>query len=255
MFRTALILAFTLAALPVTAAAPSGFKEARFQGNSPTVKKGEVTFSVKPGQCSKKKYGDGRGESDCANGNIRSQITNRKHARMGTTIEYAAEIWVQPGFRYDKGNTPRSKLTIMEWQRIDTIKNHLFMLHLDGNGVNFENKRCFSASNFGQWVPFKMQVKWSKGNDGFLRVFCDGRQVYELLGENALPPACGTPAKSQCDPSKMNYRPPVQWEVGPKLNGFGMVYAQFGLPSPFRPFRAEGLTMKMRNLYYGKIRK
>lgn len=236
------------------AGAPSGFKEARFQGNSPVVKGKEVTFSIKPGQCSKKSYGDGRGESDCKNGNIRSQITNRKHARLGTVIEYAADIWVEPGFRYSKGSEARSKLTIMEWQRINTIKNHLFMLHLDSSGAKFENKSCFSSKQFGSWVSFKMQVKWSKNDDGFLRVFCNGRKVYELIGQNAIPPACGTPAKRQCALDKINTRPPVQWEVGPKLNGFGTVYAQFGLPSPFRPFRQQGLTMKMRSLYYGKLR-
>lgn len=245
------VVSLTSAAM---AGAPSGFREAKFQGNAPTVKRGEVTFSLKPGQCSPKLYGDGRGESDCRNGQIRSQITNRKHARLGRAIEYAADIWIMPGFRYHKGNAPRSKLTIMEWQRIDTIKNHLYMLHLDSRGARFEDKTCFPASQFGAWVSFRMQVKWSNEADGYLRVFCGGRLVYELTGPNAVPPDCGTRAKEQCKLELINLRPPVQWEVGPKLAGFGTVYAQFGLPSPFRPFPQSGLTMKMRNLYYGRIR-
>ena len=67
LFLSALII---LLSTPLHARAPNGFKEATFQGRSPAYDKAVVTFSLLPGDCSPKKYGDGRGESDCANGKI-----------------------------------------------------------------------------------------------------------------------------------------------------------------------------------------
>jgi hypothetical protein len=246
------ILIFFIAP-PAFADAPRGFSEATFQGSKPKVSGGEVTFTLLAGQCSSKDYGDGRGESDCKNGNIRSRINANNHAKLGQTMEYSLDMWIQPGFRYSKGNEPRSKLTIMEWQRIYTIKNHIYVLHLDSSGgVKFEDKTCFSAKQFGQWVKFNMRVKWSKEDDGFMEVLCDGKRIFALQGQNAIPPGCGTKAKQQCQLDKMDLRHPIQWQVGPKLNGFGTVYKQFGKTSPFRPWPKDGLVMKVRNLYYGR---
>ena len=256
MIRLLITLVIISFAHPAFAGAPRGFKEATFQGSSPKTSAGEVTFTLLPGQCSSKKYGDGRGESDCKNGNIRSRINAKKHAKLGQTMEYSLDKWVQPGFRYSKGNSPRSKLTIMEWQRINTIKNHIYVLHLDSSGgVKFENETCFPAKQFGQWVTFKMRVKWSKNDDGFMEVLCDRKRIFALQGQNAIPPACGTEAKQQCQLDKMDLRPPIQWQVGPKLNGFGTVYKKYGRKSPFRPWPETGLVMKVRNLYYGRPKK
>ncbi len=246
----AVLCAFFAFSTLAVADAPRGFKEARFQGNSPKVSGGEVTFTLMPGACSASLYGDGRGESDCKNGNIRSRINATKHAKLGQTREYSLDIWIEPGFRYNKGRPVRSKLTLMEWQRIDTIKNHLYMLHLDSSGgAKFEDKTCFTPAEFGQWVTFTMRVKWSKDDDGGLEVLCNGRRIYALAGQNAIPPGCGTEAKQQCHLDKIDLRPPIQWQIGPMLNGYGTVYKQFGFSSPFRPWPESGLTMKVRNLY------
>lgn len=239
----------------VTSGSPSGFKETKFQGSSPKLSGGELTYTLMPGQCSAKLYGDGRGESDCKNGAIRSRITNTKYARLGQTMEYSVDFWIQPGFRYNKGRPPRSKLTIMEWQRINTIKNHIYMMHLDSTGAKFEDKLCFSSKKFGQWVNFKMNVRWSKKDDGFIDVFCDGKHIYALRGQNAIPPGCGTEAKSQCHLDKIDLGPPIQWQIGPHLSGYGMNHKNYGFDSPFRAWPKSGLTMKTRNHYYSRPRK
>lgn len=254
LLTTTVLLLFSFA-VPGFADAPRGFKEATFQGSSPKLNGGEVTFTLLPGQCSSKQYGDGRGESDCKNGNLRSRINAKEYAKLGQTMEYSLDLWIQPGFRYNKGNRPRSKLTVMEWQRINTIKNHIYTVHLDSSGgVKFEDKTCFSPAQFGQWVTLKMRVKWSKKDDGAMEVLCNGKRIFALQGQNAIPPGCGTKAKQQCHLDKMDLRPPIQWQVGPKLNGYGTVYKQFGKKSPFRPWPEAGLTMKVRNLYYGRLR-
>ncbi len=253
---TMLVLLPLYFTVPVSADTPKGFKEATFQGSSPKLNGNEVIFTLLPGQFSSKNYGDGRGESDCKNGNIRSQINAKKYAKLGQTVEYSLDFWIEPGFRYSKGNVPRSKLTLMEWQRINTIKNHIYVLHLDSSGgAKFEDRTCFPPSRFGRWVSFKMRVKWSKNNDGFMEVFCEGKRIFALNGQNAIPPACGTKAKQQCHLDKMDLRPPIQWQVGPKLNGYGTAYKQSGKKSPFRPWPKDGLTMKVRNLYYGRPKK
>lgn len=256
-----LLLSFVLMALlPASAAGaagmPAGFQEAKFQGRSPKHEDGIVSFTLLNGDCSKKDYGDGRGESDCRNGNLRSQIHTSKKQKLGNTYEYSMDIWIDPAFGYAAYGQPRSPLLIAEWQRINTIKNHMYELHLDTmRGVQFEDKNCFGREGFGEWHRFTMTVKWSKRNDGFLRVTCDDKLVYELAGQQtAVPPLCGEQVKLQCVPKLQNLRQPVQWQVGPKLGGFGVEHKKYGMPSPFRTFPESGLQMKVRNLYYGPPR-
>lgn len=259
VYRLLSVMVFLLT-LPLAAHAgkpPSGFEEARFQGRSPQFDTDAITFTLMKGDCSKKDYGDGRGESDCKNGNLRSQIHTRNKQKLGKTYEYSMEIWIDPAFtNFVAYGQPRSPLLIAEWQRINTIKNHIFELHLDSmSGVQFEDKNCFGPKSFGEWHRFSMVVKWSKGKDGFLRVTCDDQVVYELSGQQtAVPPLCGEQVKLQCDPKRQDLRKPVQWQIGPKLGGFGMEHEKYGMPSQFRSFPESGLQLKVRNLYYGKPR-
>lgn len=241
-------------------AAPAGFSEGRNSAVTPKTRGGEVTFTLTRGQCQSRPYGDGRGESDCKNGNSRSQFNAKKKQRLGQTYEYAFDLWIDPGFRYNgrgwgKVNY-RSRLWIAEWQRENTIKNHMYEMYLDSrNGVTFEDKVCVPPSRFGQWNSFVLQVKWSNGPDGAMQVLCNDRVIYARKGPNAVPPGCGEPWKQQCKPELQDLSKPILWSVGPSLKGHGMDYARFGFPSPFPPFPDSGLTMKMRNLYVGRLRR
>lgn len=252
-------LALVTSAGLLLANTPSGFVVGGNSGVAPIWKSGEVTFVMRRGDCQKRSYGDGRGESDCLNGNSRSQLNARNLQRMGRAYEYAMEIWVDPAFRYNGrgwGNVNyRSRLWIAEWQRANTIKNHMYEMYLDSSkGATFEDKTCFSPRQFGQWNSVVMRVKWSDGADGFLQVICNGKVVYSLEGPNVVPPGCGTEAKLQCKPELQDLRKPILWSVGPSLKGHGMNYRDIGFPSAFPPFPETGITMKMRNLYVGKLR-
>lgn len=240
-------------------AAPTGFSEGRNSAVTPKSKGGEVIFTLSRGQCQARTYGDGRGESDCKNGNSRSQLNAKKKQRLGQTYEYAFDLWIDPGFRYNGrgwGNVNyRSRLWIAEWQRENTIKNHMYEMYLDSrNGVTFEDKVCVPPSRFGQWNSFVLQVKWSNGPDGAMQVLCNDQIIYARKGPNAVPPGCGQPWKQQCKTELQDLSKPILWSIGPSLKGHGMDYARFGFPSPFPPFPDSGLTMKMRNLYVGRLR-
>lgn len=257
------VLAFSVSAslmIPTTATgAPRGFQEGRNSAVAPKWRNKELTFVLRRGDCQSRTYGDGRGESDCKNGNSRSQLNSKNKQRMGNFYEYAMDIWVDPGFRYNgrgwgKVNY-RSRLWIAEWQRSDTIKNHMYEIYLDSNkGATFEDKVCFPPARFGQWNSFVLRVKWSNGSDGVMQVICNGKTIYSRQGPNAVPPGCGKPWKQQCKPELQDLGKPILWSVGPSLKGHGMNYARFGFPSPFPPFPDGGLTMKVRNLYLGRLR-
>jgi hypothetical protein len=100
----------------------------------------------------------------------------------------------------------------------------------------------------------RIQARWSDGEDGVLQVLCDGRVAFQLLGPNLIPPGCGTDAKQQCQPVLQDLTQPIQWTVGPLLRGFGGDHASFGLASPFVAMPPEGITIRMRNLYEGRVR-
>jgi hypothetical protein len=260
MFRCAVCVLVFLLMNSYAATAQQGFKEGSNSAVRPVWKNGEVTFSIRRGDCQARLYGDERGESDCKNGNSRSQLNSRKTQRMGRTYEYAMDIWIDPRFQYNGRGwgkvNHRSRLWIAEWQRSNTIKNHMYEMYLDSRGgAKFEDKVCFSPKQFGKWNTFVFQVKWSNSADGVMRVVCNGNVVYSRTGPNAIPPDCGQPSKQQCKLELQNLRKEVMWSVGPSLKGHGMTYARYGHPSPFPPFPESGLTMKVRNLYVGKIRK
>lgn len=242
------------------AGAPKGFVEGRNQEVSPQHRKGVVSFTLKRGDCQKRPYGDGRGESDCKNGNSRSQINSKSKQRMGRAYEYSMQFRIVPGFRYDGRGwgkvNHRSRLLLAEWQRVNTIKNHMYEMHLDSRrGVTFEDKTCVPPARFGEWNTFTLKVKWSNKADGFLQAACNGKVIYQIKGPNAVPPGCGKDYKLQCKPELQDLRQPIQWQLGPHLRGHGMGYARFGFPSPFPPFPKNGLRVDMRDIYYGKIRR
>jgi len=58
---------------------PKGFERHKFNGSvRPEVKDGVTRFEIFDRQCSNVDYGDGRGENDCRNGNVRSTIAIRE---------------------------------------------------------------------------------------------------------------------------------------------------------------------------------
>ena len=56
----------------------------------------------------------------------------------------------------------------------------------------------------GEWVEWTFQVKWSKNSDGFMKVFSDGKQVFEYNGKNS---SQSTPPYFKFGAYKPDWRP------------------------------------------------
>jgi hypothetical protein len=234
------------------------FRPHKFNGTAPVIQKGVYTFQLVEGRCSSVKYGDGRGESDCANGAYRSRVIANKQASVGQTWEYSFEFRVDPSFVYDGGKTPEtSRLKIAEWGRSEGIKNHLYDIHLDSRrGATFERQPCVPASRLTQWNTFRLRVKWSASGDGYLVAECNGKVVLERVNQQTIiPPDCGKPWKLQCKLELQQPRSTIYWQVGPHLSGYGTTFAQIGKPNQFPPFPRNGVIVQARNLYAGRPRK
>lgn len=231
------------------------FKPHTFNGSKPAYAAGTWSFELVPQGCSARDYGDGRGESDCYNGNLRSRVMAPKQAKPGQSLEYYMEVRVDPAFRYDGGPTPAfSKLEIAEWGRTQGIKNHIYDLQLDTvRGLTFEREVCVPPSRLSQWNSFRLRIKWSKSGDGYLEATCNGKVILSRVNQQTvIPPGCGAKYKLQCDPKLQKPDASIYWQVGPKLSGFGGEHAKYGFKSQFAPFPKDGVRLQVRNLYAGR---
>lgn len=245
------LLMLVICLLPGTALAlPQGFEQHVFNGRpAQSLPEGITRFEIFNFDCSPKDYGDGRGESNCFNGNVSSRLAARRQIAAGETVEYGAEIRVDPGFAY-RGD----RLNVMMWQRIVAIKNEMYFLRLDArHGLTFLGKTCAGPEAFGSWVRFSLKVHWADAAEGFFQVECDGRIIAAWQGANLVPPDCGTRGNDECFPELQDLRQPVQWQIGPSMGGRGQAGAP-GQMGKFEPFQDDGLRIDMRNLYLGPIR-
>ena len=87
--RILIVLGISVSSFAADAASlPRGFAPTPFNGSGqPTLKDGITTLQIFDQQCSKKTYGDDRGEGDCDNGNVRSSMFYSPHAKVGQTWE------------------------------------------------------------------------------------------------------------------------------------------------------------------------
>lgn len=255
---TLLSLVLFLAGVGDVAAQTRSFKDHSFNGAKPERKGDTVIFRLGPADCSKRTYGDGRGESDCANGNLRSRIKAPKDARVGKEYEYSFEIYIPQSFTYpgDRTHPTGTRLEVAEWGRTKGIKNHVYEMKLDARrGLMFERETCVSPKDFGRWNRVTVTIKWSKGQDGYLVARCNGRVVLERRNtQTVIPPDCGQSWKMQCDPARQKPDASIYWQVGPKFGGYGVTYKSIGKPSQFAAFPKGGIELAVRDLYMGRPR-
>jgi hypothetical protein len=262
MFKAILTLAVIAGALlatPVLAdPLPGGFFDHPFNGpTKPFTEDGVTTFQVFEGGCSDVDYGDGRGESDCSNGNVKSQIGYRTHAKLGETLDYSFELWVDPAFAYagafEYDSTPfraggwDSNLRIASWEGPD-IKSFVYMLKLDStNGATFFGKQCVAPADFGKWVKFSLKVRWANDSSGWVKVTCDDRIVYaDEATSSTAQIQCYL--ANECQPGVVRDPKRLQYIVGMALNGFGDDWQETGREGLFSKLPPEGITIKMRNI-------
>ncbi len=245
-------------ALPVLADPhPSGFRNHRFNPADPVTEDGVTTFHIDNHGCSDTKYGDGRGESDCFNGNVRSVLAPPREERLGETVEYSFDLWVDPSIDYPgfinshaykfMPDGRDSRLRIASWEG-QHLHNFLYMLKLDGvHGVRFLSKSCFPKEELGQWNRFSMKVRWASDKSGWIKVTCNDKIVWleEGIATNQAPECYVT---NQCEPGKKKNATRILFIPGPVLTGFGHEWKKYGKPSPFTEIQKEGITLKMRDL-------
>ncbi|SMY09056.1 hypothetical protein [Flavimaricola marinus] len=238
--------------LPLGAAAqdyPRGMSEGRNSARSPTVSGGVVSFTVLPGDCQSRTYGDGRGESDCSNLNSKSYLTSRD-VPVGTSMLYAFDVRVAGGLTHDAFRNPHvtyapggadSRLSVAIWQG-ELIKNHLLTLDLDRTrGLTVFGRTCAPASSLGDWTQVQLLLRWSAGSDGLLQLSCNDRPVYAVSGQPTdQQPYCII--SNHCEPGV---------EKHPRMinAGFGIFFdAEVVNGVPTRPrVPASGLSVQMRD--------
>ena len=85
----------------IATAHPPGFEDHRFNDKNNPVTEGDVTtFKLQHGQCSNVDFGDGRGETDCKKGNIRSILAYRPNGKMGQSVDIRFDLRIDPSFAY-----------------------------------------------------------------------------------------------------------------------------------------------------------
>jgi len=236
---------------------PSGLSEHRFNGPvAPVTSNGVTTLRIEDRKCSTVDYGDGRGESDCYNGNVRSTLMHQPEARLGEAVEYRFDIRVDPSIDYagfhnshSAGFIPDqidSRLRIASWEG-PFLHNFLYMLKLDkGRGIRFLSKPCVARERLGEWNSFSMKVRWASDSSGWIRVACNGETVHlaEGIATNQAPECYVT---NQCEPGKKKNPNRFLFILGPVMSGFGHEWQKYGKASQFTDIQKEGITIEVRN--------
>lgn len=237
---------------------PKGFEIHSFSASQlPVTTDGITTFHIIPYDCNPTDYGDGRGESDCLNGNTKSQFRYRKDQALGQTVEYRFDFWVDPGFAYEgeliRDSIPYrprgwdSRLRLAGWEG-PFIKNFVYMLKLDStSGSTFFGRVCKAPDSFGSWVSFSMKIRWANDQKGWIKVTCDDQIVYadEAVTTTAQI-QCYT--QNECQPGVVRDPKSFNYTLGLALMGKGHDWEVSGFPSKWTEIQPDGLTVKMRNI-------
>lgn len=249
--------AFLLIALTIMPAFadphPAGLQNHRFNGPiDPVTVDGVTTFRIEDRGCSTVDYGDGRGENDCVNGNVRSTIGADSWDPLSSAMEYRFDIQVEPGFRYQgrysyEGERWHSNLRIASWEG-PLLHNFLYILQLDSRrGVTFLDQECVPANRLAEWNSFSMKIRWASDDRGWIKVTCNDEIVYlaEGVATNQAP-VCFVGL--HCEPDVRKNPDRFLFILGMVMDGWGQEWAQFGFTSQFSSIQPEGITLRMRNI-------
>lgn len=236
---------------------PHGLKRHWFETSNRPVTDGDVTyFKIIDKLCSNQPYPDGRGESDCKNGLVRSNLVGEVDVPIGYTSEYKFDLWMQPNLKYRGWDNELayasthtmhdSKLRLASWEG-ENVHNFIYVLKADAvAGITFLGHVCQSPRDFGHWVRFYMRVRWSLNDDGHITVTCNGSIIYQRIRlATAVNPRCyitdGCQPGMTVDPSMIHFL------IGPTMTGHGSNYHKIGLSSPFVGIQDNGIEVRMRD--------
>lgn len=241
---------------------PLGLRNHNFNGSvQPVTQNGITTFTIRNHECSKVLYGDGRGEHDCRNGIVRSNLSSYD-SNVGAVMEYSFDFMVDPAIKYSgyyndhaRSYLPGSRdsrLRIASWEG-NRLHNFLFSLKLDARkGVWFLDRTCAGPQTFGKWVNFSMKVKWARDESGWMEVSCDGRVIYASSGTPTTVDVPHCYITNLCRPELQNDPTKVLFILGPVMQGFGYEWKKHRKPSQFTDFDGE-ITVRLRNVQAARM--
>lgn len=237
---------------------PAGMRNHNFNGPiEPDTRIGITTFRIEDKGCSSVDYGDGRGENDCRNGNVRSALVSGKREQVGQSVEYRFDMQVGEGFSYPgfyntnaAGFLPDmwdSRLRIASWEGPAT-KNFIYMMKLDARrGIDFAGRTCVAPERLTNWNSFSMQVRWASDRSGWIKVTCNDQVVYieEGIPTNQAPHCYVT---NECESGVAKNPREFLFILGPVMAGFGPEWEKYGRPNQFTEIQPDGITLRVRNV-------
>lgn len=237
---------------------PMGLRNHTFNGSvQPVTEAGITRFEIRNQECSEAKYGDGRGESDCYNGNVRSTLSPHSVPTSGTWT-YAFDFRVPGPVGYSGWHNSHacgyidgcmdSRMRIASWEG-NRLHNFLYLLKLDGRrGVYFLDQTCVEKEALENWNTFKMEVNWSHDERGWIRVSCNDEVIYfrENIRTTTNPHCYIT---NICQDSDGQRPSQVLTIIGPAMQGFGHEWKQRGKPHQFTDFYSD-IVVEMRNVAF-----
>jgi hypothetical protein len=231
-------------------------------------KDGITTFTIKQDVCSNVDYGDGRGESDCFNGNMRSQVQPSFLGRVPSSMTYSFHVRVDGDFNYKGFNnyhpTARnnnalksyphdSRLRIAYWEG-QYLHNFIYHLKLDATkGITFASKVCIAPERLSEWNYVQLDVKWTNNKTGTIALKCNDLIVYQESNiQTNVNPECYI--QNQCRPGVFPPHNPktIRFVVGPWMAGYGRDWKTFRLNpkrnSQFEGLGAEQIVIQMKEI-------
>jgi hypothetical protein len=237
---------------------PDNFGPNRFNGSgNPHTEGGVTLFNILNEECSSVDYGDGRGENDCLNGNVRSNIGYERETHVGDALEYRFDIRVPTNLNYAGYHSEMAAgflpdawdtyLSVASWEG-NLLHNFIYQLKLDTTkGLAFLGRTCQPADRFGEWVKFSMKVRWANDEKGWIKVACDDMVIYAAEGTATTEnPHCYI--RNQCEPGLEKEPNRIVYLLGPQMRGHGHDWKQIGEASPFVKFQSDGIAIEMRNI-------
>ncbi|MBY2968127.1 hypothetical protein [Rhizobium leguminosarum] len=238
---------------------PKGFERHKFNGSvRPEVKDGVTRFEIFDRQCSHVDYGDGRGENDCRNGNVRSTIRYTRDMKAGESVEYKFDFRLDPTFAYKgwQNNSANgfypdgwdSHLRLASWEG-PAIHNFIYMLKADThNGVNFLARQCQKPEDFGKWATFSLKIRWANDESGWVTASCDNKVIYAAEGEATnQAPHCWE--SNECEPQSNRDPKSFNFILGPVMMGWGNEWKTYDHhTSQFDVVQPDGIGIDVRNV-------
>jgi len=142
-------------------------------------------FEVRPGDCANETRW-----SDCANDRERAELSHKDNDLIGKTYWYGWSLYIPDDFQ----SIWPVKVALGQWHQRQShpvwmIQHQQFGLYLDDH-VQGRSQKYYPLVDFytqarGRWTQFEFQIKWSKSNDGYIRVWVNGEQIQNFVGRTS----------------------------------------------------------------------